>query len=111
MNGNRWVGTGHNSVFQDVAGQWWTIYHAVDQARPVLRDRTRLHQATRPARRARLGERLAHRQRRGLGLGHQEARTGRPARAAQPYRTRLVETTGTRPGPDQFADEFAGTSL
>ena len=34
MNGNRWVGTGHNTVFQDEAGQWWTIYHAVDQADP-----------------------------------------------------------------------------
>ncbi len=31
MNGNRWVGTGHNTVFQDFDGQWWTIYHAVDQ--------------------------------------------------------------------------------
>jgi len=34
MNGNRWVGTGHNTVFQDEAGQWWTIYHAVDQEDP-----------------------------------------------------------------------------
>ena len=34
MNGNRWVGTGHNSVFVDEAGQWWTIYHAVDQQDP-----------------------------------------------------------------------------
>lgn len=30
-NGNRWVGTGHNSVFRDAAGRWWTIYHAVDR--------------------------------------------------------------------------------
>jgi arabinan endo-1,5-alpha-L-arabinosidase len=34
MNGNRWVGTGHNTVFEDEAGQWWTIYHAVDQQDP-----------------------------------------------------------------------------
>ncbi|HZB67920.1 MAG TPA: family 43 glycosylhydrolase [Ornithinibacter sp.] len=34
MNGNRWVGTGHNSVFVDEAGQWWTVYHAVDQEDP-----------------------------------------------------------------------------
>jgi arabinan endo-1,5-alpha-L-arabinosidase len=34
MNGNRWVGTGHNTVFQDASGQWWTIYHAVDQQDP-----------------------------------------------------------------------------
>ena len=36
MNGNRWVGTGHNTVFQDAAGQWWTIYHAVDQEDPFF---------------------------------------------------------------------------
>ena len=34
MNGNRWVGTGHNSVFVDEGGQWWTAYHAVDQEDP-----------------------------------------------------------------------------
>ena len=36
MNGNKWVGTGHNSVFQDFAGQWWTMYHAVDRANPFF---------------------------------------------------------------------------
>ena len=34
MNGNRWVGTGHNSVFVDEGGQWWTVYHAADQEDP-----------------------------------------------------------------------------
>ena len=34
MNGNRWVGTGHNTVFQDANGDWWTVYHAVDQNDP-----------------------------------------------------------------------------
>jgi arabinan endo-1,5-alpha-L-arabinosidase len=34
QNGNRWVGTGHNTVFTDFDGQDWTIYHAVDQADP-----------------------------------------------------------------------------
>lgn len=50
MNGNRWVGPGHNSVFTDAQGQWWTVYHAIDQSdyffgddkgftkRPVLLD-------------------------------------------------------------------------
>jgi arabinan endo-1,5-alpha-L-arabinosidase len=38
MNGNRWVGTGHNSVFQDFDGQWWTVYHAVDQYDPYFDD-------------------------------------------------------------------------
>src|SRR5215216_1034745 len=36
MNGNRWVGTGHNSVFQDLGGQFWTVYHAVDRNNPYF---------------------------------------------------------------------------
>jgi arabinan endo-1,5-alpha-L-arabinosidase len=36
MNGNRWVGPGHNTVFQDFDGQWWTIYHAVDRNEPYF---------------------------------------------------------------------------
>lgn len=36
MDDNRWVGTGHNTVFVDEAGQWWTIYHAVDQRDPFF---------------------------------------------------------------------------
>ena len=51
MNGNRWVGTGHNAVFTDARGQTWTLYHAVDRndayfagavgftKRPLLLDR------------------------------------------------------------------------
>jgi arabinan endo-1,5-alpha-L-arabinosidase len=38
MNGNRWVGTGHNTVFQDFGGQWWTVYHAVDSRHPYFAD-------------------------------------------------------------------------
>jgi arabinan endo-1,5-alpha-L-arabinosidase len=36
MNGDRWVGPGHNSVFMDFDGQWWTVYHAVDQDDPYF---------------------------------------------------------------------------
>jgi arabinan endo-1,5-alpha-L-arabinosidase len=36
MNGNRWVGPGHNSVFVDFAGQWWTTYHAIDRLDPYF---------------------------------------------------------------------------
>jgi arabinan endo-1,5-alpha-L-arabinosidase len=36
MNGNRWVGPGHNSVFVDFDGQWWTVYHAVDRNDPYF---------------------------------------------------------------------------
>jgi arabinan endo-1,5-alpha-L-arabinosidase len=35
-NGNRWLGVGHNSVFTDDAGQWWTVYHAVDRDDPYF---------------------------------------------------------------------------
>lgn len=35
-NGNRWVGVGHNSVFTDAAGRWWTAYHAVDRRDPYF---------------------------------------------------------------------------
>lgn len=31
MNGNRWVGPGHQSVFQDREGQYWAVYHAIDR--------------------------------------------------------------------------------
>ena len=34
MNGNRWVGTGHNAVFTDFAGQDWFVYHAIDRHDP-----------------------------------------------------------------------------
>ena len=36
MNGNRWVVPGHNSVFVDFEGQWWTTYHAVDRFDPYF---------------------------------------------------------------------------
>jgi arabinan endo-1,5-alpha-L-arabinosidase len=36
MNGNRWVGPGHNTVFRDFDGQWWTIYHAIDVNDPYF---------------------------------------------------------------------------
>jgi arabinan endo-1,5-alpha-L-arabinosidase len=36
MNGNRWVGTGHNSVVADAAGQDWLVYHAIDRFDPYL---------------------------------------------------------------------------
>lgn len=38
QNGNRWVGPGHNAVFQDFSGQWWTTYHAVDRFDPYFQD-------------------------------------------------------------------------
>ena len=42
QNGNRWVGPGHNTVFQDAAGGWWTIYHAIDQGEPFFSAKDKL---------------------------------------------------------------------
>ncbi len=39
MNGNRWVGPGHNGVFTDFAGQDWFLYHAVDRGDPYFAGR------------------------------------------------------------------------
>lgn len=36
LNGNRWVGTGHNSVFQDAGGNWYTAYHGIDRDDPYF---------------------------------------------------------------------------
>ena len=36
MNGNKWIGTGHNSVIQDLSGQDWLVYHAIDRSDPFL---------------------------------------------------------------------------
>jgi len=36
QNGNHWVGVGHNTVFTDAAGQWWTIYHGIEVNEPYF---------------------------------------------------------------------------
>jgi arabinan endo-1,5-alpha-L-arabinosidase len=36
MNGNRWVGPGHNTVVTDLAGQDWFYYHAIDRHDPYF---------------------------------------------------------------------------
>jgi len=36
QNGNRWVGTGHNSMATDDRGQRWIVYHAIDRNNPYL---------------------------------------------------------------------------
>jgi arabinan endo-1,5-alpha-L-arabinosidase len=36
MNGNRWVGPGHNAVFTDFDGQDWFVYHAIDRHDPYF---------------------------------------------------------------------------
>jgi arabinan endo-1,5-alpha-L-arabinosidase len=36
MNGNRWVGPGHNTVLTDFSGQDWILYHAIDKDNPYF---------------------------------------------------------------------------
>jgi arabinan endo-1,5-alpha-L-arabinosidase len=36
MNGNEWVGTGHNAVFTDFDGQDWFVYHAINRYDPYF---------------------------------------------------------------------------
>ncbi len=36
MNGNRWVGPGHNDVITDSSGQQWFVYHAIDRFDPYF---------------------------------------------------------------------------
>jgi arabinan endo-1,5-alpha-L-arabinosidase len=36
QNGNRWIGTGHNSMATDDRGQRWIVYHAIDRNVPYL---------------------------------------------------------------------------
>jgi arabinan endo-1,5-alpha-L-arabinosidase len=42
QNGNRWIGVGHNTVFTDAAGQWWTIYHGIDTGEPFFSAKDKL---------------------------------------------------------------------
>jgi arabinan endo-1,5-alpha-L-arabinosidase len=42
QNGNRWIGVGHNTVFPDAAGQWWTIYHGIDVNEPFFSAKDKL---------------------------------------------------------------------
>jgi len=35
-NGNKWIGTGHNAIATDLAGQDYLVYHAIDRADPYL---------------------------------------------------------------------------
>jgi len=111
MNGNRWVGTGHNTVFKDFSGRFWTIYHAVDKNDPYFADRMGF--TKRPA----LIDPIA------WVKGWPEVRAGRwasdeemPAPAAQPgdrdlYRP--VSDFRSRPGEliEELSSEFNGDSL
>ena len=110
-NGNRWVGPGHNTVFQDFSGQWWTVYHAVDEndpyfegavgftKRPVLLDALDWVNGW-PTVRA----------------GNWASDKPEHAPAAQPgqrtqYRPRLVQEDLPGRLLSQYSDEFSGATL
>ena len=40
QHGDRWIGLGHNSVFQTVDGRWWSVHHAVDRGQGRWRGST-----------------------------------------------------------------------
>jgi arabinan endo-1,5-alpha-L-arabinosidase len=111
MNGNRWVGPGHNTVFQDFDGQWWTIYHAVDVQEPYFEG------AAGFTKRPPLMDQLDWVDGWPIVRGGRFASdTAQPAPAAQPgtntnARLRLAPTDvpGTRIA--SASDEFSGTSL
>ncbi len=109
MNGNRWVGTGHNTVFQDAHGDWWTIYHAVDQNDPFFE--TAPGFTKRPALLDAIDWVNGWPT---VNGGAWASDTRMPAPAGQEgevsrHRTRLVASQ--EPGGLIFADEFSGTSL
>jgi len=111
MNGNKWVGTGHNAVFTDFAGQDWFLYHAVNRFDPYVGGDTTY------TKRSLLMDRLDWIDgwptvRGGLWASD----TPQPAPAAQPgeERDRQVQTARPDvPGPEirEASDEFNGPSL
>jgi arabinan endo-1,5-alpha-L-arabinosidase len=111
QNGNRWVGTGHNSVFTDFAGQTWTMYHAVNVNDPYFAGAPGF--TKRPPLLDAIdwvdGWPL-------LNGGRGPSNTIQPAPAARPGQTNLHRYLAAR--PDRIgqrigarSDEFTGTSL
>jgi len=111
MNGNKWVGTGHNSVFRDFGGQWWTVYHAVDRRHPYFADRpgfTKRPPLLDPVDWVRGWPTVR--------AGRWASNTRMPAPAAQPhqhsaYRPHLVRPDRVGKRLDAFSDTFDGSTL
>ncbi|HEY0443184.1 MAG TPA: family 43 glycosylhydrolase [Candidatus Limnocylindrales bacterium] len=111
QNGNRWVGPGHNTVFQDFSGQWWSIYHAVDVNHPYFRDAIGF--TKRPALLDAIDWVGGWPT---LNGGRGPSDTPQAAPAAQPGQTtshqvRLVQPDLLGPRIASRSDEFNGTSL
>lgn len=111
MNGNRWVGTGHNTVFQDAHGDWWTIYHAVDQQDPFFAFQTGF--TKRPALLDAIdwvrgwptvngGS--------GASISRQAAPAGQPGQVSR-HRYHPAATQEPKRLLPRYSDEFSGTAL
>jgi arabinan endo-1,5-alpha-L-arabinosidase len=111
MNGNRWVGPGHNTVFTDFQGQTWTIYHAVDRFDPYFAGAVGF--TKRPALMDPIDWVKGWPTVRG---GRWASDTPQHAPAAQPgqksnYKTRLVKPDVPGRQIASASDEFNGTTL
>ena len=113
MNGNRWVGPGHNTSFRDFDGQDWLVYHAIDRNDPYFDDPNPQRINKRPV----LMDPLDW-----IG-GWPTVRAGRwasdrrmPAPAAQPHQSSNYEPDPVEPQEpgdriDRLSDEFSGATL
>jgi len=110
MNGNRWVGPGHNAVVTDSAGADWMIYHAIDVNKPYF--------ANSWTRRPAMIDRLdwidgwpAVRS----GAGPSDSAQTAPSLEAAPSSDPVAPTAVPIPTPgvlvDSLSDEFDGASL
>lgn len=112
-NGNRWVGTGHNALVTDLAGQDWIVYHAIDRHAPYLDKPYGVN------RRPMLIDRLDWVKgwpevRRGVGASD----TPQPAPVTDPAAGRRRSPLPSRPGPANpghldpaYSDEFDGDGI
>ncbi|WP_257458463.1 family 43 glycosylhydrolase [Archangium lipolyticum] len=112
LNGNRWVGTGHNGVLTDFGGQDWLVYHAVDRDSPYFAPPEK---GARPVKRHVMMDPLdwvdGWPTVRG---GSWASDTEQPAPAAQPgekSRYQMTRAKDDAPGAVITSDEFDGTSL
>lgn len=111
MNGNRWVGPGHNTVFTDFSGQDWLLYHAIDRHDPYFEDAVGF--TKRPV----LLDVLTWEDGwPSVRAGHWASDRKQVAPAAQPgdpSRVILPPDRETVPGPlvPAFSDEFSGSQL
>ncbi|MDY7231017.1 family 43 glycosylhydrolase [Hyalangium rubrum] len=114
LNGNKWVGPGHNTIVTDFGGQDWILYHAIDRQRPYLAP---MPNGDLPPRRQALMDALDWVDgwpvaRGGFGASDTE----QPAPAAQPgqkSRYQLVVARQDEPGAaiPSATDEFSGLTV